>query len=273
MASGHRRHRRLSVRFVRKRRRFGGRLTRYAGVAGEVEIRSTPRPGFGPRIVNVEPGGTVRWSVYGHRHDTTAYHPDNDRPQRIPDDVEPWASGSHSGNSTFEWTFDVEGVYDYADTRTLCTSHETLGAVSLVVGWSELETEPAIVHDADELPGRGRNVTSETCAAIGSLSDRSNRRALRRLATQILRWPSRLTDRYRVYWRFRRYRSRRLLAGGEPGGRIHGDRDSAGRGSVDPRRTETTLRGRCLRRPRLSATCRTRVGDDGAAFGRPTRQV
>ena len=130
----------------------------------DVEIRSTPRPGFEPRIVHVEPGGTVAWSVDGHRHDSTAYHPDNDRPQRIPDDAEPWASGIMSGNSTFERTFDVEGVYDYTDTRALCTSHETLGAVGrVVVGWPDLESEPAIRHDADGLPGRARIVMHEIC--------------------------------------------------------------------------------------------------------------
>ncbi|SDQ43655.1 cupredoxin domain-containing protein [Natronobacterium texcoconense] len=127
-----------------------------------VDVVSTPNPAFESRLVHVNPGGTVTWDVKGHRHTVTAYHPDTYGPQRIPDGAEPWGSGTLSGNRDFEWTFEQEGIYDYTDTRTLCATHESLGAVGrVVVGWPDLEGQPATEHDDLELPGRASTVIQE----------------------------------------------------------------------------------------------------------------
>ncbi|MCU4741302.1 cupredoxin domain-containing protein [Natronoglomus mannanivorans] len=128
----------------------------------DVHARSVPRIAFDPGIVHIAPGGTVRWAVEGHRHTVTAYHPDTYGPQRIPDGAEPWQSGLLRAGREFELTFDEPGVYDYVDTRTLCASHEALGGVGrVVVGWPDLEGQPALEHDVSELPSRARTLMEE----------------------------------------------------------------------------------------------------------------
>ena len=125
----------------------------------DVSVASVPRIAFEPGIVHVAPGGTVRWVVEGHRHTVTAYHPDTYGPQRIPDGAEPWKSGLLRGGREFEVSFDEEGVYDYVDTRALCATHETLGGVGrVVVGWPDPDSQPALTHDASELPGRAASL-------------------------------------------------------------------------------------------------------------------
>ncbi|THE66535.1 halocyanin [Salinadaptatus halalkaliphilus] len=127
--------------------------------AVEVTVVTRPSPQFEPGLVHVEPGGTVRWLVEGPRHDVTAYHSDVDRPQRVPDGTDAFESGLLREGHEFEHTFDDPGVYDYVDTRRLCGSHEALGAVGrVVVGWPELETEPALEHDVSGLPSRAETV-------------------------------------------------------------------------------------------------------------------
>lgn len=105
---------------------------------------------FIPHVVHVEVGGTVEWVLESGTHDTIAYHPDayGDQ-QRIPEDAEPWESGLLSDDGeTFERTFDVEGVYDYA-----CTPHEKEGMVgTVVVGWPEPDGQPGLEPPADERP-------------------------------------------------------------------------------------------------------------------------
>lgn len=128
----------------------------------EVAVQDMPNPAFAPRLVHVEPGGTVRWIVDGHRHTVTAYHPETYGPKRCPDGAEPFDSGLLARNREFEWAFDVEGVYDYVDTRTLCATHEALGAVGrVVVGWPDPDEEPALSHDPTELQGRATSVMEE----------------------------------------------------------------------------------------------------------------
>ncbi|SDR42358.1 cupredoxin domain-containing protein [Natronobacterium texcoconense] len=125
----------------------------------EVVTTSTPYPQFDPWLVHVTVGGTVTWINEDGRHDVTSYHPDTHGPQRIPDEAEPWASDqlSREGDS-FERTFDREGVYDYADTRHVCTSHEHVGAVGrVVVGWPDPDDEPALEEPQPALPTQAQN--------------------------------------------------------------------------------------------------------------------
>ena len=125
----------------------------------DVIVTSRPYPQFIPQIVHVEVGGTVTWSNEYGRHDVTSYHPDTHGPQRIPDDAEPWASDQlrREGDS-FERTFDLEGVYDYADTRHVCTSHEVAGGIGrVVVGWPAPEGEVGLEDPQPALPGQARS--------------------------------------------------------------------------------------------------------------------
>lgn len=100
---------------------------------------------FDPHVVWVEKGGRVNWINESGSHSTTAYHPANDEPQLVPDGVSAWDSGVLSEQeTTFDHTFETEGVYHY-----YCTPHETGGMIgSVIVGQPDPDTQPAL----EELP-------------------------------------------------------------------------------------------------------------------------
>ncbi len=95
---------------------------------------------FDPVGVYVPKGGKVRWQfpfrggpgpLMGMT--ITAFHPANENHElRIPETAKPFNSGpmnKHVGNVvSFEWTFDVEGTYDY-----FSYPHELVGAVGRIV--------------------------------------------------------------------------------------------------------------------------------------------
>ena len=125
----------------------------------DVEVMSIPRPDVDPTIVHIEPGGTVEWIGQGQRNAVVAYHPETYTYQRIPDDADPWQSPMLREGDRFEVTLDSEGVYDYADPTTFCSTHEAAGAVGrIVVGWPDPDAEPALQHDPAELPSRAGTV-------------------------------------------------------------------------------------------------------------------
>jgi len=73
---------------------------------------------FDPIGVHINKGEKVRWVCYPNGWGTTvtAFHPSNDNHElRIPENAKPFASPlfGRAVNFTFEWTFDVEGTYDY----------------------------------------------------------------------------------------------------------------------------------------------------------------
>lgn len=136
----------------------------------DVEIMTWPRPDLEPKVVHVEPRGSVTWVGLGMRNAVVAYHPETHTYQRIPDGAEPWNSGIIREDDRFEWTFESEGVYDYADPTAYCSTHETVGVVGrVVVGWPDLDSEPAFQHDPDELPSRAATVMktyNEECRTV-----------------------------------------------------------------------------------------------------------
>jgi plastocyanin len=84
---------------------------------------------FKPHVTWVTVGGTVTWTLESGTHTATAYHPDNDAPQLVPDGTEAWDSGTLSQEgATYEHTFDTEGVYHY-----LCKPHEQFGMLATVI--------------------------------------------------------------------------------------------------------------------------------------------
>ncbi|MFB6085009.1 MAG: halocyanin domain-containing protein [Halorientalis sp.] len=104
---------------------------------------------FEPHVAWVKPGGTVTWKLESGSHTTTAYHPKNDRPLRIPDGAASWDSGllSEQG-ATFEHTFETEGVYDY-----YCAPHEAMGMLgSVIVGKPEAHGQPGLAAPQPSLP-------------------------------------------------------------------------------------------------------------------------
>jgi plastocyanin len=83
---------------------------------------------FTPAVVWVEQGATVTWTIAEGSHSATAYHPDYDKSQRVPEDASPFDSETLTAGNTFEHTFETPGVYNY-----YCRPHEGLGMVGLVV--------------------------------------------------------------------------------------------------------------------------------------------
>lgn len=136
-----------------------GDPTEYATVG----IRADPWFKFEPNLVHLHPRGTVTWEVVDdYRHTVASYHPDTHRHQRIPEDAEPWHSGHLRHEMTFEHTFELEGIYDYVDTRAMCASHEAIGGVGrVIVGWPDIEEEPAYQHDVGLLPSRAETIFRE----------------------------------------------------------------------------------------------------------------
>ncbi|WP_132057098.1 plastocyanin/azurin family copper-binding protein [Halorussus amylolyticus] len=112
-----------------------------------LEIGMGGRNVFDPEIAHLEVGGTVTWTNDSGNHSATAYHPDNDRDRRIPDDADSWDSGViREVGGTFERTFDVPGVYDY-----YCTPHEPLAMVgTLVVGDPAPADQPGLEPPGDD---------------------------------------------------------------------------------------------------------------------------
>lgn len=113
---------------------------------------------FEPHVVWVENGGTVTWTNESGSHTTTAYHPQFDKPLRIPDDAEPWDSGMFSEEgATFEWTFDVDGVYDY-----FCIPHEFRAMVgTVIVGDPDPHDQPGLTEPQEELPDEARELLEQ----------------------------------------------------------------------------------------------------------------
>jgi plastocyanin len=87
---------------------------------------------FTPAVVWLESGGTVVWNFEEADHTVTVYHPQYDKPNRIPDGVEtPFNSeftGGGAPGTNFNFVFEVEGVWNY-----FCKPHEGRGMVGMVI--------------------------------------------------------------------------------------------------------------------------------------------
>lgn len=110
-------------------------LFRRADAADEIEIALAGTPTgshvwFRPRGLMVNVGQTVRWvnRDTGNVHTSTAYHPNNGKPQRIPKEAKSWDSGYLLPNESFAMVFEKSGVYDY-----FCIPHEHAGMVGRIV--------------------------------------------------------------------------------------------------------------------------------------------
>lgn len=94
----------------------------------------------------VAPGTTVRWVLVAGVHSTTAYHPANARPLRIPPGARPWDSGIvKEPGSSVEVRLTVPGIYDF-----FCLPHEAAGMVGrIVVGTPgvDFEVPPYALRD------------------------------------------------------------------------------------------------------------------------------
>ncbi len=93
-----------------------------------VEGSPIPQFYFEPTGLSIEPGDTIRFIAETPHHTVTAYHPQHGKPQRVPEGVEPFSSTVLPVGTSWEYTFDVAGVYD-----VWCAPHEQFGMVMRIV--------------------------------------------------------------------------------------------------------------------------------------------
>lgn len=106
------------------------------GKVQEININSSYPRGqwfYEPVGLYIQKGQKVRWVPGKWGTTVTAFHPSNSNHElRIPKDAKPFDSGLIGEDSPkfnlFEWTFDVEGTYDYYS-----RNHEPLGLVGRIV--------------------------------------------------------------------------------------------------------------------------------------------
>ena len=84
---------------------------------------------YDPVGVFIQPGQTVKWTALRWTPSVTAFHPDNDNHElRIPEGAQPFDSGMLAAMESFQWTFEVEGTYDYFSKH-----HEGAGLLGRIV--------------------------------------------------------------------------------------------------------------------------------------------
>ncbi|WP_244605438.1 plastocyanin/azurin family copper-binding protein [Halorhabdus rudnickae] len=115
-----------------------------------------------PAVVWLETGGTITWEIDGGSHSVTAYHPDNDRPRRIPENATTWDSGVLSDGKTFEHTFETAGVYNY-----YCLPHESLGMVGLVIVGQPGGGPGTTTPSSEKIAGTAQQKLSQLLDAAG----------------------------------------------------------------------------------------------------------
>jgi plastocyanin len=100
---------------------------------------------FEPTVLQVDPGDVIRFEVVEGLHTVTAYHPDNRRPQRIPEKAQSFDSGMLNAGVVWFLKLKEKGVYDY-----FCLPHERMGHTGrLLVG--EIKEIPD--YPAGRIPG------------------------------------------------------------------------------------------------------------------------
>lgn len=116
---------------------------------------------FNPGLVWLEPGSTVTWvSQTNCAQRIFAFHPDNDAPLRIPEGAASFSSDfMKKSGSTYDYTFDTPGVYDYFGLQA--------GQVgTIVVGRPSADGQPGLAEPQSGLP-------SETRAELTRLNDQT----------------------------------------------------------------------------------------------------
>lgn len=83
---------------------------------------------FEPVVLQVESDDVIRFEVVEGLHTVTAYHPDNRRPQRIPEKAESFDSGMLNAGEVWFLVIEEPGVYDY-----FCLPHERMGHAGRII--------------------------------------------------------------------------------------------------------------------------------------------
>ncbi|MAO63741.1 MAG: hypothetical protein CL666_01945 [Balneola sp.] len=88
---------------------------------------------FEPTVLQVDPGDVIRFEVVEGLHTVTAYHPDNRRPQRIPEEAQSFDSGMLNAGEVWFLKLKEKGVYDY-----FCLPHERMGHSGRIISGTEI---------------------------------------------------------------------------------------------------------------------------------------
>lgn len=116
---------------------------------------------FTPLGLAVEPGSIVGFDFHTPEHTATAYHPGQDRQQRVPDAVPAFSSTVNEHHGFWLYRFEEEGVYDL-----FCAPHEWGGmGMRIVVG---TDPGPVIRNPASPAAGGGRPPLPMTAALLGT---------------------------------------------------------------------------------------------------------
>jgi plastocyanin len=83
---------------------------------------------FSPMGLRVETGGIVQFDFQTPEHTVTAYHENQGRQRRVPEDVPPFSSPVIGAGGSWLYQFDTPGTYDL-----FCAPHEFFGMVMRVV--------------------------------------------------------------------------------------------------------------------------------------------
>jgi len=104
---------------------------------------------FNEQVVEMEPGGTIRWQHIGGTHTLTFYHEDNDRQHRVPEGAPAVDENVNDGATSHEVTLDQPGVYDYH-----CQPHENSDQMvgTIVVGSNDDPDQPGLKEPNDDIP-------------------------------------------------------------------------------------------------------------------------
>lgn len=121
---------------------------------------------FQPDFLVVETGATVEFVGESGSHTVTAYHSDNGRQHRVPDDTEAFDFPMEEGDRE-TLTFETDGVYDYH-----CKPHEGGGMVgSILVGDADENANGLAAPDESDLPDAAadaiRNLNDEAREELG----------------------------------------------------------------------------------------------------------
>lgn len=109
---------------------------------------------FAPVGLHVEPGAIVKFDFHTPEHTATAYHPGQERQQRVPDGVPAFSSTVNEHHGFWLYRFEKKGVYDL-----FCAPHEWGGmGMRIVVG-----DDPG-----DVVRGPGRPPLPMTAALLGT---------------------------------------------------------------------------------------------------------
>lgn len=121
------------------------------GPSGSATVSMETQDGqshYDPHIVWVESGGTVTFETESGHHTATAYHPENDSPNRVPKDASAWDSGTVTADDDpYERTFEVTGIHDF-----FCKPHQAQGMIgTVIVGEPGHAEQPGLAAPQEDL--------------------------------------------------------------------------------------------------------------------------